>query len=230
MALMDNQNNVIYWDEVNWQWLPFVVIRSANGKSYFFLKHSNFSGYVTSRNEVVSFLLKEGYTLTPISNLGVSEVSLGCYLYEGRLYRRDKGAPLKNLSRLLSLISGKSLSNINNRIKGIGEIKSDSQVRLLLSRKGAVEFKGKLYNSYSKLAKEFDIHPSYVSRKLSEGLTLEEVISEHNNKWVDHLGNRYNILGDMLDYWGVHRRTYGDRLKRGWTLEEALTGNRKRGN
>lgn len=225
---MDNQNNVIYWDEVNWQWLPFVVIRSANGKSYFFLKHKNFSAYVTSRNEVVSFLLKEGYMLSPISNLGVSEVSLGCYLYDDRLYKRDGGVPLKNLSRLLSLISWKSISNISNRLKGVGEIKDDSQLRLLLSRKGAIEFKGKLYNSYSELAKEFNIHPSYISRKLSDGLTLEEVVSEHNTRWVDHLGNHYNLLGDMLDYWGVQRRTYGERLKRGWSLEEALTGERKK--
>lgn len=228
MALLDTLNSIIYWDEVNWQWLPFVVIRSANGKSYFFLKHKNFSAYVTSRNEVVSFLLKEGYMLSPISNLGVSEVSLGCYLYDDRLYKRDGGAPLKNLSRLLSLISGKSLSNISNRLKGVGEIKDDSQLRLLLSRKGAIEFKGKLYNSYSELAKEFNIHPSYISRKLSDGLTLEEVVSEHNTRWVDHLGNHYNLLGDMLDYWGVQRRTYGERLKRGWSLEEALTGERKK--
>lgn len=31
MALIDNQNKVVYWDEVNWQWLPFVKI--SNGRA-----------------------------------------------------------------------------------------------------------------------------------------------------------------------------------------------------
>ena len=228
MALLDQQNKVIYWDEVNWQWLPFVVIRSSKGKSYFFLKHNNTSAYITSRGEIVSYLLKEGYTLSPISNLGISEVSLGCYMYEGKIYKRDEGVYLKNLSGLLSLISGKSLSTISKRLKGMGEVRNDSQVRLILSRKGAIEFKGKIYDSYSELAKEINIHPSYISRKLSEGLTLDEIVSEHNNKWVDHLGNRYHLLGDMLAYWGVQRRTYAERRKRGWSLEESLTGKRKK--
>ena len=29
MALLDNVNKVIYWDEVNWQWLTFIVFRGS---------------------------------------------------------------------------------------------------------------------------------------------------------------------------------------------------------
>ena len=30
MALLDQQNKVIYWDEVNWQWLPDVASHSIS--------------------------------------------------------------------------------------------------------------------------------------------------------------------------------------------------------
>lgn len=66
MALLDQQNKVIYWDEVNWQWLPFVVIRVVKSKAYFLLKHKNTSVSVNSKEEVVSYLLNEGYTLSLI--------------------------------------------------------------------------------------------------------------------------------------------------------------------
>ena len=226
MALLDQQNKVIYWDEVNWQWLPFVVIRVVKSKAYFLLKHKNASVSVNSKEEVVSYLLNEGYTLSPISNLGITEIAMGTCLYEGRIYKRDKGVTLKNLSRLLTLISGMSLDYVSNRLKGLGVITDKNQVRLLTYGKGAIEFKGKVYSSQSELAKEFGFSTAHISRKLSKGLTLEEIILEYNSKCVDHLGNSYHLLGDMLAYWGVHRKTYNDRLKRGWTLEEALTGKR----
>ena len=149
---------------------------------------------------------------------------MGTYLYEGRIYKRDRGATLKNLSGLLTLISGMSLDYISNRLKGLGVITDKNKVRLLTYGKGAIEFKGKVYSSQSELAKEFGFSTAHISRKLSEGLTLEEIISEYNSKWADHLGNSYHLLGDMLAYWGVHRKTYNDRIKRGWSLEEALTG------
>ena len=31
MALVDFQNKIIYWDEANWQWLPFVNLKKRVG-------------------------------------------------------------------------------------------------------------------------------------------------------------------------------------------------------
>lgn len=228
MALIDQQNKVIYWDEVNWQWLPFVVIRVVRGKAYFLLKRKNTSFSVNSKEDVISYLLKGGYTLSPISNLGITEVAMGTYLYEGIIYKRDKGATLKNLSRLLTLISGMSLDYVSDRLTGVGVITNKKQVRILTYGKGSIEFRGKVYSGQSELAKEFGFSTAHISRKLAEGLTLEEIIYEYSSKWVDHLGNSYHLLGDMLAYWGVHRKTYNDRLKRGWSLKEALTGKRSK--
>lgn len=40
---------------------------------------------------------------------------------------------------------------------------------------------------------------------------------------VDHLGNRYKTLNDMLHHYGISIRSYQKRLRSNWTLEEILT-------
>lgn len=63
MALIDNVNKVIYWDEVNWQWLPFVRIK--DGK----LKVKDFNQGITtyksahSREEIINLLSEEGVSV-----------------------------------------------------------------------------------------------------------------------------------------------------------------------
>lgn len=154
MALIDLQNKVIYWDEVNWQWLPFVSLRVVSGKKYSLHKYKDNYSYVNSKEGVLELLIKEGYTLSSIANLGITEVSLGCYLYNGKIYSRDGGRPLKNLTSLLSLISGKSSQAINKKLKGMGLL-SKEQVDSLLSRKrGTIEFDGIIYKNFSELAKD----------------------------------------------------------------------------
>lgn len=229
MALIDLQNKVIYWDEVNWQWLPFVSLRVVSGKKYSLHKYKDNYSYVNSKEGVLELLIKEGYTLSSIANLGITEVSLGCYLYNGKIYSRDGGRPLKNLTSLLSLISGKSSQAINKKLKGMGLL-SKEQVDSLLSRKrGTIEFDGIIYKNFSELAKDYDFHPSYLSKRLSQGSSLDKIIPYYSRKKVsDHLGNRYRNVEDMLDYWGISLKVYRKRKERGWTLEEALTGKRSK--
>ena len=40
---------------------------------------------------------------------------------------------------------------------------------------------------------------------------------------VDHLGNRFNTHSDMLRHYNISYDIFGDRIRRGWSLEEALT-------
>lgn len=44
-----------------------------------------------------------------------------------------------------------------------------------------------------------------------------------SNPCTDHLGNQYPTTSAMCTYWGIPRTTYTQRIKRGWTVEEALT-------
>jgi len=47
--------------------------------------------------------------------------------------------------------------------------------------------------------------------------------SEKTVSCMDHEGNQYDSIKDMCDYWDVNRDTYSDRIRKGWSVEEALT-------
>lgn len=49
----------------------------------------------------------------------------------------------------------------------------------------------------------------------------------YNRIHTDHLGNTYPTVGAMCDQYGVKESVYRSRVNKGWTVEEALTGNRK---
>ena len=108
MGIVDYSNKVIYWDEVNWQWLPFVSTKVNRGKLVTRLKRDGSYTSKISREIVIQFLEDKGYSFISLDSIGVAEVSLGCYLYKGNVYQRDVGHPLKNFSTFLSMISGKS--------------------------------------------------------------------------------------------------------------------------
>lgn len=56
----------------------------------------------------------------------------------------------------------------------------------------------------------------------------EDILKEFEEPYVyDYLGNTYKSIKDMCDFYNVNYRTYSSRLKRGWTLEEALTGKKE---
>lgn len=225
MALIDNQNKVIYWDEVNWQWLPFVTAKVAGANVYFRLQYNGTRTKVSSKEEVINFLLSKGYIFSPISNLGITEISLGCYLYKGIVYYRDKGNAIKNLSGLLSIISGKSSDTISLYLKGKGVLYEEVLENMFNKKDCSIKFKGKVYSSYSKLAKEFGFSVDYLYKGLSKGLGLEEIISNYKSRWVivDHLGTEYSCVGEMLDTWGITPKAYRYRKSVGWSLEKILT-------
>ena len=233
MALLDEQNKVIYWDEVNWQWLPFVTPRVSPTNVSFRLHYGGSRTTINSKEDVLTLLLSEGYKLSPISNLGIYEISLGCYLYEGNVYQREGKTVLKNLSRLLSIISGKTTDYISNSLKGLGVI-SKEQIEGIISRykKENIVFRGKVYSSYSELSREYGFSTTYILKWLSKGLSLEEIVNNYADKYsnslrkgyiVDHLGTKYTCVGEMLDRWGIPPKSYRYRKSRGWSLERILT-------
>lgn len=218
MALIDKQNKIVYWDEVNWQWLPFMVIR---GDKTMLLVPQRRNCYISinSKEGILRFLEKEGYSLFPLNRLGIMEISKGCYLYDGKIYSKE-GIPIKSLPSLLVMISGKSFSSISKSLKGKGLI-SESIIKELVS--SDFKFEGKVYKSYGELAKEFGIPTTYLVSKLSEGFSLEEAINSNNALKEDHLGNKFNSEREMAEYWGISYNTYRARKSGGWSLEKALT-------
>ena len=224
MGVVDYSNKVIYWDEVNWQWLPFVQIHIRKTKISLILQYKGVRTSVHSKKEVIDFLESKGFIFAPISNLGILEVSLGSYLYNGKIYQKDGVRPIKNLPVLLSLISGKSKQLIFKNLEGRGVL-SKEQLEVMISKGKGIEFRGKVYKSYSELSRDYDFSLAYLSKWLSKGLSLEEIVANYKGKKeiVDHLGNKYSCLGDMLNSWGISLETYKSRLNSGWSLEKILT-------
>ena len=217
MALIDYSNKIIYWDEVNWQWLPY--IRVISGGCCYFLK-DNKTYPIKCKEDAISFLHSLGYRLTPIQVLGVSEISQNLFLYKGKLYEVSNYKP--SISTLISNIIGKDGEWVSRKIRGRGVLSETIFNELSFGVK--FEYNGQSYTGYNHLARELGIPYSSIYKGLSEGKTLEEILKNRKSRKVkDHLGNKFNSTKEMLSHWGIHRYDYNKRLSEGWTQEEALT-------
>lgn len=85
------------------------------------------------------------------------------------------------------------------------------------------------------MAKEYGVTQTSILNHMKGGKTPAEALkhilgSETSIKKVsDHLGNSFSSQSKMMEYWKVNYPTFRYRIRQGWSLEEALTGNRKRG-
>lgn len=225
MALLDTLNNIIYWDEVNWQWLPYVSTKVNKGKLFTRLKRNGSYTSKISREIVIQFLTDKGYSFRSLKSIGVVEVSLGCYLYKGNVYQRDGGHSLKNFSTFLSMISGKSQTYIFNYLKGRGVL-SNLQLKELFSTQKVLEYKGKVYKSQLEFVKEYGFSRTYFLKCLDKGMSLDEIVSNYRNfkeGRVDHLGKEFKTEREMAKHWGISLEVYKGRRRSGWSLEKSLT-------
>lgn len=222
MALIDYSNKVIYWDEVNWHWLPYITYRKTKNNVVCILKYRGITEEVNSLEDVPNFLIRMRYSLQPLSKLGITELSLGVYMYEGSIYYEKGRKPIKTLSKLLSLMSGKSQDNMSAQLRGLGVL-NEKRVRDLVSEK-SLNFRGKVYSSYSKLARRYGVSHTTLLKRVREGTSLEDIISEYENtKIVDHLGKEYKTEKEMFTAWSITRNAYAHRKDLGWSLEDILT-------
>lgn len=225
MALLDTLNNIIYWDEVNWQWLPYVSTKVNRGKLVTRLKRNSSYTSKISREIVIQFLEDKGYSFISLDSIGVVEVSLGCYLYKDKVYQRDGGHSLKNFSTFLSMVSGKSQTYIFNYLKGRGVL-SNLQLDELFSTQNVLEYKGKVYKSQLEFVKEFGFSRTYLKKCQDKSMSLDEIVSNYKNfkdGRVDHLGKEFKTEKEMAKHWGISLEVYKGRRRSGWSLEKSLT-------
>lgn len=225
MALLDTLNNIIYWDEVNWQWLPYVSTKVNRGKLVTRLKRNGSYASKISREIVIQFLIDKGYSFRSLESIGVVEVSLGCYLYKGNVYQRDGGHILKNFSTFLSMVSGKSQTYIFNYLKGKGVLDKSQLVELVSTQK-VIEYKGKVYKSYLEFVKEYGFSRTYLKKCQVKGMSLDEIVSNYKDfkdGRVDHLGKEFKTEKEMAKHWGISLEVYKGRRRSGWSLEKSLT-------
>lgn len=82
------------------------------------------------------------------------------------------------------------------------------------------------------MAGTWGITPTQLKMRLKRGWTLEEALTGNregariNIKYCDHEGAEYPTCKAMCEAWGIDPNTYSARIANGWSVEEALTGNR----
>lgn len=106
-------------------------------------------------------------------------------------------------------------------------------------KKPCKDHKGVEFESFSAMCRHYGKTFSCVHSRLNNGATLEEALTNEyyerpnivrtfpTKECRDHLGNVYPTQGTMCRAYHIPVTNFLKRLERGWTLEQALTGNKK---
>ncbi|MCR5670715.1 MAG: hypothetical protein K6G10_06885 [Butyrivibrio sp.] len=91
---------------------------------------------------------------------------------------------------------------------------------------------GMEHRSYKAMAEYHGIPPSVLIDRLGRDWPLEKALTTpilgknddyHGKECCDHTGRHFTSKEKMLRFWGITKSAYQSRLKKGWTLEKALT-------
>lgn len=123
---------------------------------------------------------------------------------------------------------GVSTSVYNDRAK-----KGWSVEDSLTGQRSCTDYTGREFPTLTAMCEAWGVsRPTYLQR-LKRGWSLEEALTGNHTRigrgqpCCDHEGREFPSQVAMLAHWGITRAAYNSRLKRGWSLEEALTGNQK---
>ncbi len=92
-----------------------------------------------------------------------------------------------------------------------------------------VVYKGITYPNLKHLAEAFGKNADMLRRKLRDGLTVDEALTERlekrisaNAKPIEFNGKSYPTIQALVDVYQVKATVFNRRIKRGWTKEQAL--------
>lgn len=96
---------------------------------------------------------------------------------------------------------------------------------------GIEDHLGNKFNNKVQMAKHWGISSAQLYNRLSSGMSLAEALTKpttsrgkyKKREVVDHKGNSYCSIAQMARSYGLASITLHERLKRGWSVEEALT-------
>jgi len=88
-----------------------------------------------------------------------------------------------------------------------------------------------VYRTLKELSQKYNVKLSTITLRARQGRSFEEMVGlkkiprvSNSKKCKDHLGKDFNSKKERCAYWGVNYSTFMNRIDRGYTLEEALTG------
>ena len=98
------------------------------------------------------------------------------------------------------------------------------------------DHKGNSYPNIKAMCSFWGILPETYTRRINVyGLSTEEALTrpvKHNGglRCSDHTGRKYRSRSMMCRYWNIDRKLFEYRLSHGWSLEDALTKERRQSN
>lgn len=107
--------------------------------------------------------------------------------------------------------------------------RDDLEAFLMLRQRFFVD--GNLFNKYTELSKEYKIGEETIKARLYRGWSISDAVHKpldrrggySREQQVDHLGNVYESLTEMLLHYGISMSAYHKRRRRGWSLDRILT-------
>lgn len=216
----------------------FPFVSCNNGYTYIKFTGENFKRY--SYKEWRKGVEARGYFVETFDSLFgglLIEVASNTFLFKGSVIKASSLSnflkefgyrkPQDKLDRgLLKCEDLKSvvLDLVNNPYKRKHVQKQRKQSRN--TKKYA--YNGVEYRSLSELGRVLGIPRSTLCSRINDcGMSIDEAVKSVGTRSVgsvDHLGNSFKTKASMCEYWGVDPDTFGHRVKRGWSLKEALTG------
>jgi hypothetical protein len=100
-----------------------------------------------------------------------------------------------------------------------------------------ISYKGIQYCSFSDMARDYNIEPKLLNKRINHGWTLEESLEipvereqfRLNKRLYEYNGKLYTVK-ELAELSGLNEKTIYKRFKRGWNVEETVeipTGRRK---
>ena len=87
---------------------------------------------------------------------------------------------------------------------------------------------GNSFNTFKELCSYYNMPHNEVRARLKIGWSLEDALNipigkdRKNKAYYDHLGNKFNTLRRMCEYWNINVDTYLTRIKKGMSVKSAL--------
>lgn len=193
MPLIDTVNNTLYWDGVNYFWLPYVYADKVYN-SVAFATDKETTVTIKDLTSIVPLVSSRFNSMKLYSELPISivEYSKRCFLIEG-VHPKPKSAGVLSLIWVLCF-SYYGSEEIATRLVGYSR-------RLLKDKKfpSPIELFEYIKENYNEEASKSR------SKKLKES---------KNKVYKDHKGNVYNSLKEIADAYGIERWLLMHRYKR----------------
>lgn len=221
MPIIDKKTNILYWDGVNYQWLPYV--RYNHNRS---LKlRTEGSEKVTNREEVIEFVSGK-FTLRTYNDLkreGIElfEISKNKFIYDESIITAGE-----NLPSIVSLLDSKLKFDATSAWS-VHSSRFKSMVDFILNFKPSIssyavtDHLGNQFSSYREMAIYHKINYKKLQSRISRGCSIEKALQK--GRVQDHFGNWYASNEEMCKAYNIKLNTYKSRRSKGWSLKKSLT-------